>query len=257
MTAMAMELVLTVRHAGTAHVYRFNHDEIWVGSASGCDVRLPDARVAERHLRFERSANGYVVIDAGSPGGTHLAGELLSANKPRPIKSADLLMIGPYRIDVFLDEGTGLTTDNKETTRMAKDLADALRADSSSVTLTVSAGAAAGRIVPILPSRPLVVGAGSGCDLVVPEAASRHLIFALGAEGLILKIEGPPVRIRGKICSGQAHLIAGDQVELTSGAILEIGGLVTEPPPPRWTALELTAVVASICALLGAIWLAV
>ncbi len=70
----SMEAVLSIKaglHSG--RTYRIS-EHADVGSGLGCDIRLPDAGVAEAHFSVRKSGAGFVIRDLGSGGGTFLDG---------------------------------------------------------------------------------------------------------------------------------------------------------------------------------------
>lgn len=70
-----------------------NRDAVTIGRAEGCDVGLfGDAGVDPRHACIQRQGKRYVLIDAGSNGGTYLNDRRLSA--PALLRSGDLIRVG-------------------------------------------------------------------------------------------------------------------------------------------------------------------
>jgi hypothetical protein len=67
--------------------------EIVIGRAESCDLGLfGDASVERVHARIIRDKEGYVLTDAGTPGGTFVNGELVHG--ARLLRSGDLIRLG-------------------------------------------------------------------------------------------------------------------------------------------------------------------
>lgn len=108
------DLVLVVRcPSGAAEVFRFDAGEVVVGRRPDCALRLGDGSVSAVHLRFVRRGEGYAVIDPGSTHGTRLGDRPLAPGQPQPVRDGDVLGVGPYELEAFIDRG-GATTRSAE-----------------------------------------------------------------------------------------------------------------------------------------------
>src|SRR5437868_11624152 len=65
-----------------------------IGKASGCDIRLKGAGVADFHCLLMAGPNGLLLRDLGSDSGTILNGDAAVA---APVHDGDLLAIGGFR----------------------------------------------------------------------------------------------------------------------------------------------------------------
>lgn len=255
----AVELVLTVRRPpGGAHVYRFAKGPVTLGRNRGCSVHLPDAQVSGVHVRILSKGHRWLVLDPGSNHGVRMGGRLLPANRPQPIRSGDALAVGPYIVEIFLDEGGGLTTDSRDTNRLAASLeAEARVSRAGGWSVWVLKGTNAGVGVGLTRGRTALVGSGRDCDLMLdgPGVAARHLSLALDRDGrLTMTAHARGVRVRGQ-STRRAILFANDTVHV-GDTVLQVDG------PPELTArsdaglslFELAAVVVILGSLAAVAW---
>lgn len=256
-----LELVLTVRRpTGAALVYRFDDDEITVGRGRGCGVQLPDKAVSSVHLRFIRGPMGYVVLDAGSTHGSRLGGQPLAPGQPMPVRDADTVALGPYLIEVFLDAGGGLTTDSRDTDRLASALTKAARAGADRWRLWVVRGRAADTVAALGAHAPLWVGTAGDCDLVLPDAgvAPRHLLLRWGDGGPEIAVHGAPVRVSGRRVREAARVQAGDTI-VVGDAVLRLDGpgfdSAGKGDSAGWSVLEMAALVLALAGLGAVAWM--
>jgi hypothetical protein len=67
--------------------------EITIGRAESCDIGLFGGQGVEKvHARITRQGNGYVLSDAGTPGGTFLNGTRIA--EPTPLRDGDRIQMG-------------------------------------------------------------------------------------------------------------------------------------------------------------------
>jgi pSer/pThr/pTyr-binding forkhead associated (FHA) protein len=260
MTMAAPELVLTVRRPpGRAHVYRFSRGPVTVGRNRGCSVHLPDAQVSGVHLRFVLKGDRWLVLDPGSNHGVRVGRAHLSANRPHPVRSADAITLGPYLVEIFLDEGGGLTTDSRDTDRLAKSLEDEARQTlAGGWSVWVIKGGGAGRTVGLQRGKTALVGSGRGCDLPLdgPSVAGRHLSLTLDRDGrLTLAAHAGGVRVRGQSVR-RAVLWPNDTIHV-GDTVLQVRGPSTVAPPAEsggLSFLEVLAVVVILASVGAMIW---
>ncbi len=85
---------------------------VTVGASPNCQVYLPDVRIADEHLRFERDELQkwrirFCPIDEGSPPSyTRLFINALEADDGRELRHNDELLIARFRLRVFLEDVT-------------------------------------------------------------------------------------------------------------------------------------------------------
>jgi hypothetical protein len=67
--------------------------ESLIGRAEGCDIGLfGDAGVERTHARIMLQGTDYLLVDAGTPGGTYLNGQRIS--QPTPLHAGDIIRLG-------------------------------------------------------------------------------------------------------------------------------------------------------------------
>lgn len=86
------------RAQGTPELIPLRGDELRIGRAADCQVRLDDGYVSEQHARVYRSDGDWVVADLGSTNGTFLNQSKVAA--PAPLAPGDQLAIGKTVIEV-------------------------------------------------------------------------------------------------------------------------------------------------------------
>jgi predicted component of type VI protein secretion system len=253
------ELVLTVRRpTGSALVYRFSDAEITVGRDRGCTVHLPHESISGVHLRFVRHRDGYAVVDSGSTHGSRLRGSRLKPGKAMPVRDADPVALGPYIIEVFLDEGGGLTTDSRDTDRLAEVLARSAHSNDARWRLWVIRGGAQDTVASLSTHAGLWIGAARDCDLPLPDrgVAPRHAVVRWGSHGPEVEVHGPPIRVAGRKVRDTARINPGDTL-VVGDAVLRLDG---PDAPPRaggsdWSALEIIALLGAFAGLGIAAWI--
>jgi len=90
-----MRLVIT-DDEGRSHGVPLAGDEVVIGRAPECAVRLEDRVVSRRHARLRRTDDGWRVEDLGSAAGSTLDGDRLTA--AAPLAPGDALRIGGYTL---------------------------------------------------------------------------------------------------------------------------------------------------------------
>lgn len=73
-------------------------DEITIGRAPGCHIRLEDDYVSQLHARLFRSGQQLMVEDLGSTNGTFAGTERVSA--PRLVHGGEVLRVGSFAFEV-------------------------------------------------------------------------------------------------------------------------------------------------------------
>lgn len=100
-----------VQETGPGEIERIRikpDESIVMGRSSSCDVSLedPDASISRKHVQIEMIKDVWMITDLGSRNGTELNGTKLDADRPTPLKSGDLIGIGPWSFRVLGDPRT-------------------------------------------------------------------------------------------------------------------------------------------------------
>jgi uncharacterized protein (TIGR02996 family) len=104
-------VILNVAVVGdTPHLFRFQHNEITIGSELANDIMLAHDSVSPRHARLIRRDDRYIIVDLKSDGGTWVNGRLVQA--PTLITEDDAIRIGSYEVAV-LDREPPLVTEKR------------------------------------------------------------------------------------------------------------------------------------------------
>jgi len=93
-----MDKIIVIEGQGKGTSYPLAEDEITIGRARECLIRLPEADVSRLHLKVKRQSDGWLIIDAGSKNGVHVNGE----NKPQHLlKGGDKIRVGAHCVLKF------------------------------------------------------------------------------------------------------------------------------------------------------------
>lgn len=233
------ELVVTVRRssAGEALVYRFAPATRVVGRDPGCALHLPDPAVDLQHLRFEVRDATWWAVDLGSVHGSSLRGVPLAPHQAARLRTTEVLTVGPYLLEVYLDREAGPTTHSNDTDRLARLLADEVVQRTRGLwwVWVRAGGPEDGR--PVEPGQPVqVAGAGLGGDLVLsdPDLAGVHL--TVQAEGAAVRVElgGAPAILTWPATPERParRLEGADGVLIDGEALLHVGPAVLRLAPP-------------------------
>lgn len=93
--AQGAELIVA-RKGMTPRRYPLDRPQLSLGRGAQNDVVLDDDNVSRQHVRLERTAEGWQVVDLGSTNGTFLGDNRLLADLPEPWGPSQTLRIGPF-----------------------------------------------------------------------------------------------------------------------------------------------------------------
>jgi len=147
--------------ASSALRLTYDAPRIVIGRTEGCEIRLPDPSVSQRHASIRARGAEYLLVDEGSKNGTLLGKVMLSPHSPRVLKTGDRVRIGRVWIEVAVGPPTGPVTNAAG----ARGVALALVAES----LTAAGDAADTRIL-------VVEGPDSGKTLVLAEVGRLYVL---------------------------------------------------------------------------------
>jgi len=215
----------------------FDGERIVVGRGVGCEVRLPDPTVSQRHATIRNSGTDYTLTDEGSTNGTYLGGVRLARGSPRTLRSGDLARVGKVWFEVRIDQ-TPATRDLPTATRdMALRLvADAMRSLGDDVTtrLLVVEGADRGRSFALGDEgRAYVLGRGEPCDMLLddPDISREHVQVVRRGPTVLVRDLGS----KNGAYLGEARLAPDRDVPWRAPTMLRLGGevIALEEPVAR------------------------
>jgi pSer/pThr/pTyr-binding forkhead associated (FHA) protein len=174
--------VTVIVRSGNGSESRLTFDgtqRIVLGRGAGCDVRLPDPSVSQRHASLRAQNADFVLFDEGSSNGTFVGDVRVAPRTSRLIRSGERARLGRVWIEVRLDHNP-ITRDLAVATR---DLAlafvaqalDAIGADPT-IQVVVVEGPDQGAVLALTEEeRVYVVGRAAECDLPLADSdASRE-----------------------------------------------------------------------------------
>ncbi len=190
---MALTVVVRSGDHATPLKVSFDAPRIVIGRGEGCEVRLPDPSVSQRHASIRQRGSDYVVMDEGSTNGTFAGPVRLSPQAPRVVQSGELLRVGRIWLQLTI-EAVPVTDDAQLATReIALSLvaaALAAQGEAAAVRLMVESGPDQGRELAIVEfDRAYSVGRGPGLDLTLadPDASRRHIEVTRRGQSLWVK----------------------------------------------------------------------
>lgn len=97
---MPVGSALLVAHEGPNRGARFllDQDNVTVGRHPDADIFLDDVTVSRQHATFERYADGFKVVDAGSLNGTYINNDRVDSIE---LRTGMELQIGKFRLSYY------------------------------------------------------------------------------------------------------------------------------------------------------------
>lgn len=220
----------------------FDMPRLFIGRGEGCDLRLPDPSVSQRHASIRQRGSEYVVVDEGSLNGTALTQVMLGPQSPRVIRSGDMIRLGRVWLEIRIDPFASARANPALAKALALDLVRRgleAQGEESGPKLVVESGPDAGKALEIQESaRRYVIGRAKESDLVLtdPGVAFRHVEIGLKGDHVVVR----ELADRGAQVGGSAASSAAETA-LRSGQELVIGESVLAFRYPAAEALaELT-----------------
>lgn len=159
----------------------FDAPRIVIGRGEGCEVRLPDPSVSQRHASVRQRGTDYIVLDEGSSNGTFVGSMRLSPQAPRVIRSGDLVRVGRVWLELVMEQAPPTKNLPLATRELALSLvADGLAAQghASQPVVRVKDGPLTGAELTLAEfDRAYVVGRMQGADLDLDDTdlSRRHV----------------------------------------------------------------------------------
>lgn len=164
-----------------------------IGRSDGCDLRLPDLSVSQRHASIRQRGSEYIVVDESSSNGTFIGSVRLHPKSPRGLRHGELLRFGRIWIEVRIEQTAPTAQPNLATRELALALvARALDAqgEPAGPRLVVSEGTDFGKVLDLTEGmRPFVLGRGRDADLTIdlPETSRRHAQVTRKGDTLLVR----------------------------------------------------------------------
>lgn len=231
-----MALTVLVRSGEGSQPPRITFDapRIVIGRGEGCEVRLPDPSVSQRHASIRQRGAEYIVLDEGSSNGTYVGPMRLSPQAPRVVRSGDLVRVGRVWLEILIEQAPATQNPGLVTREIALSLvADGLAADghASVPVVRVKDGPLAGAELK-LPEfdRAYVVGRMQAADLDIDDTdlSRRHVEILRRGDRVLVRDLGSKNGSR----LGERRLPANEEVAWPQSESLFIGAsrLVYEDP---------------------------
>lgn len=189
-----MPITLTVRSSGgEARALTFDGPRIAIGRSDGCDVRLPDPSVSQRHASIRTQGADFAIVDEGSSNGTWVGGVKLNPQTPRLVRTGDLVRVGR----VWLEVSVGHKPPTIDLALATRELAlaivrDAMNAagDETVPRVRVVEGPDLGAELMLREEgRTYVIGRAERCDLPLADEDASREHCALMRQGAIVYVK--------------------------------------------------------------------
>ncbi len=205
---MALSIIVRSGTPASQRAPRISLDapRIIIGRARGCEVRLPDPSVSQRHASIRQRGADYIILDEGSANGTFVGSVRLAPQAPRVIRSGDLVRIGRVWLELLFDHAAPDPNVKQHTYEMALSLvAQALAAEGGPASPRVSVaipvdpgaiplepGADAETYVDIVEFEQAYIVGRSHAELIVddPDVSRRHLEIMRRGEDILVRDVG-------------------------------------------------------------------
>ena len=98
-------VLIVTRGPNTGSEFALEHVITTAGRHPDSDIFLDDVTVSRRHAELERTADGYLVRDAGSLNGTYLNQKIVSGDTH--LSNGDEIQVGRFKLVFVLGTETG------------------------------------------------------------------------------------------------------------------------------------------------------
>jgi len=238
--------------AGDEPSLTFDGTRVVVGRGDGCDVRLPDPTVSQRHASIHVNGAEHTLVDEESANGTFVGGSRLAPRAPRVVKSGDLVRVGRVWLEIRIGHAPATPNLAAATRDMAMALVSqamqALDRDTVAKVLVVE-GRDRGAVLRLEDEgRAYVIGRGDDCDLLLDDAdiSREHVQVVRRGTVALLRDAGS----KNGVFLGETRVPAGRDVawkptwtvrlgktvlaleEPVADALAELEAAADEPIPP-------------------------
>jgi pSer/pThr/pTyr-binding forkhead associated (FHA) protein len=221
----------------------FDGGRVVIGRGQGCDVRLPDPSVSQRHAIIRVEGGKHSLIDEGSTNGTFVGGVRLSPHAPRVLRTGDLIRVGRVWLEARIDQTPPtreLAVATRELALMLVSQAMEEQGDDVVPKVRVVEGPDAGAVLSLLEEgRAYIVGRDDACDLALADADSSREHLQLVRRGPVVLVRDPGSK-NGALL-GESRLARDRDVVWRSTTMVRVGRTVLaleEPVAQALGALE-------------------
>ena len=99
--------VLIVVRSDTGEQIPLGNEAVTIGRSRDRTIMIDDNRVSRAHARIDPVGGGWAVVDEGSSNGTRVGGDALAPGRARPLRSGDVIGVGPVDLRVAARAGSG------------------------------------------------------------------------------------------------------------------------------------------------------
>lgn len=190
---MALTVIVRSGETSTPKSITFDAPRVVLGRGEGCEVRLPDASVSQRHASIRQRGTDYIIVDEGSTNGTFVGPVRLSPHAPRLLRSGELIRLGRIWLEVRVEQALATVNPHVATKELALALvagAMAAQGESAAVRVSVLSGPDSGRELLLEDfDRPYVLGRGGKIDLDLKDedASRRHVELVRRGDQLLVR----------------------------------------------------------------------
>ncbi len=245
-----MALTLVVRSSGSGGGGRelsltVDTPRLVIGRGEGCELRLPDPSVSQRHASIRQRGGEYVLVDENSVNGTFMESVRVPPQTPRVLRSGEQVRVGRVWLEVRIEPAVV----KGSTAAAAKELALELVARGLAAAgeepwprVTVLEGPDQGKALVLAEAdRRYVIGRANDTDFPLDDvlAARRHLSISRKGDGLLVQDLGSPsgfsldgVRLGSKEIAwrpGQELALGGTRLGLSYPAAEALAELERSP----------------------------
>jgi pSer/pThr/pTyr-binding forkhead associated (FHA) protein len=158
---MALTVLVRSGEAASPAQITFDAPRVVLGRGQGCDVRLPDPSVSQRHASIRQRGSDYVLVDEGSTNGTFAGPVRLSPQAPRVLRANDHIRLGRIWLEVRIEQAIP-TVNPQATTR--------------EIALALVAGAFAAQGQALAPRVLVTAGPDRGRELVLDDFERAYVV---------------------------------------------------------------------------------
>ena len=179
--ALTVTILSGKNNAGPNRRLTFDAPRIVIGRSEGCEIRLPDPSVSQRHASIRARGAEHLLIDEGSKNGTLLGKVLLAPQSPRVIRSGDRVRVGRVWLELSVEPLAGPAANAAAARAVALALVAeglAARGEAPEPRVVVVEGPDAGKELPLVETGRLhVLGRANEAHLALddPDASRRHV----------------------------------------------------------------------------------